>query len=158
MLEKGASPFLLCLEVVARICCPSYMICNQKEKREMRILEEKDSIHSFYNRLHIYSLYNGSKSKSKKFSGLTQMHSSKSMYTHGLIMHSSLELVPLRSIRLGLKILGSKSDPRPKQKSHASVSAVRVGSFRARVDLTALELVRPNLESTRMLCHQHAIK
>ena len=48
---------------------------------------------------------------------LTQMHSLEPMYTHGLIMHSLLELVPLRSIKSDLKTLGSKFDPKPMHKS-----------------------------------------
>ena len=73
-----------------------------------------------------------------------QIYSSKFMYTHGLIMHSPLELVSLRSIKSGLKILESKSDLRPNRNPAYLFSW--------------LELAWSELESTRLPYHQRAMK
>ena len=37
LLEKGVPPIFPFLKVAARVCCSSYMACNQIEKREMRV-------------------------------------------------------------------------------------------------------------------------
>ena len=58
------------------------------------------------------------------------MHSPKSMYAHGLIMYSPLELVSLRSIKLGLKILESKPIPGPNRNLTLFYSTTRAGSIR----------------------------